>query len=258
MESNNDLRTERNRLKAITDQTARIIRPRPFATPRYLGQVYNGGAMPSSTGKWFLTHPVAIDGAETEGASGTVTADTSTSVPVLVIGSTVPSVGDVLVAHHVGGRWVAERGTAGGTGISFFSCGTCAIPKTSLSCTFDFQSGHCGWSGSLNFGTIGPFHTPAWTSPFFSMTCSGLGTFNCLQIQLTCSSNFPHIIWQQFPNPDCTGTPTLLYQAPFSSTPPSQIYIISCGSSFFIKSGVNDGSSNFFGTDGTNAFIITS
>ena len=93
-------------------------------------QVYNGGSMPGSLPAVFFTHPVLITGAETEGGSGTLTADAATTVPVVFIGSTVPSVGDYATAYAVGGRWVAERGGSGGTGS--IARGPCNIPAEDL------------------------------------------------------------------------------------------------------------------------------
>ena len=81
----------------------------PFESARLLVQVYNGGAMPSAPELVYFTHPVLVTGAETEGGAGTLTTDTATTVPTIVLGH-VPSVGDCLTAYALGGRWVAERG----------------------------------------------------------------------------------------------------------------------------------------------------
>ena len=63
--------------------------------------------MPGSPELFYFTHPVLLSGAETEGGSATLTADTATTVPVVVLGG-IPSVGDYLTAYAVGGRWVSE------------------------------------------------------------------------------------------------------------------------------------------------------
>jgi len=76
---------------------------------RRLVQIYSGGSMPTAPDHWFLAHPVELDGAEVESGSGTPVVDTTQTIPVLVIGS-VPTVGDLLVAYAVGGRWVCSRG----------------------------------------------------------------------------------------------------------------------------------------------------
>lgn len=79
-----------------------------FSSARLLVQVYNGGAMPSAAEKVYFTHPVLVIGAETEGGAGTFSVDTTTTVPVVMLGG-IPSVGDYLIAYSVGGRWVAEK-----------------------------------------------------------------------------------------------------------------------------------------------------
>ena len=83
---------ERNSTQVATidtrpaDQETRILRARhadlagqvdraiPFGssgTPRRLVQIYNGGSMPSSPDHFFLAYPIELDGAETEGGTGT-------------------------------------------------------------------------------------------------------------------------------------------------------------------------------------------
>jgi hypothetical protein len=80
-----------------------------YGSAGLLVQVYDGGSMPNQPDHVYLTHPVNLDGAEQEGTQAPATADTSTSVPVVVIRN-APQAGDILVAHAVGGRWVAESG----------------------------------------------------------------------------------------------------------------------------------------------------
>lgn len=98
-------------------------------TPRRLVQVYNGGSMGLSADLFYLTHPAELDGSETEGGTYTPTADTTQTIPVDVLWH-APSVGDLLTAYAVGGRWVAERG--GSSGVITLPCSPCAIPKTNL------------------------------------------------------------------------------------------------------------------------------
>jgi hypothetical protein len=85
-----------------------------FGAARIIGQVYNGGAMPNTTPRVYLTHPVLISGPETEGGSPTLTVDTDASVPVVVLGK-APVAGDYLTAYAVGGRWVSEELTHSNT-----------------------------------------------------------------------------------------------------------------------------------------------
>ncbi len=85
--------------------------------------------MPMSPDKVYLTHPVELDGIETEGSLATPNVDTTTTIPVVVLWG-APQVGDLLTAYAVGGRWVAERSvTSGQTG---YLCGQCQIPRNNL------------------------------------------------------------------------------------------------------------------------------
>ena len=96
--------------------TGRPTVPQPFSSARMLVKVFDGGSMPTAAERVYFTHPVLLTGSEAEGGTGTLTVDTATTVPVIVLGD-VPSVaGDYLTAYAVGGRWVAERGGSGGGG----------------------------------------------------------------------------------------------------------------------------------------------
>jgi hypothetical protein len=96
---------------------------------RRLVQVYNAGSMANQGDHIFLTNPIDLDGAETEGGSASPLVDTSTSVPVVAIG-TAPLAGDMLVATAVGGRWVVEK--SGKPSAIGYPCRPCAIPESSL------------------------------------------------------------------------------------------------------------------------------
>jgi hypothetical protein len=74
---------------------------------------------------------------------------------VVVIGSTVPSVGDYLTAYAVGDRWVAERGS--GSGFGFLNCSPCQIPETDL--TLSWTNAFTGNGSTTLFypGGVGPW-----------------------------------------------------------------------------------------------------
>lgn len=97
---------------------------------RMLIQAFDGGSMPTTVPAVFMGYPVSIDIAETEGATPTFTPDTSIAIPVLVIGPTVPVVGDLLQAITIGGRWVARKGGGGGEPgtVCGLACGACDPP----------------------------------------------------------------------------------------------------------------------------------
>jgi hypothetical protein len=79
-------------------------------TPRFVGRVHDGGSMAPRQDAVYLVHPLLLDGPESEGKVAATRVDSSRSIPVVVIGSRLPVVGDTLIAHAVGGRWVAEAG----------------------------------------------------------------------------------------------------------------------------------------------------
>jgi hypothetical protein len=126
----NDARILRDRQAAQSRAADRAQgRQSPFITARQLVQVYDGGSMGAAAELYYLGHPVLVTGAEAEGGTATLTVDSATTIPVVVLGH-APSVGDFLTAYAVGGRWVAERGgSSGGGGIS---CLPCVIPAEDL------------------------------------------------------------------------------------------------------------------------------
>ncbi len=169
----------------LTDQEMRIVRARhadlasrvdrtiPFAspaTPRRLVQIFNGGSMPSSPDHFFLAYPIEVDGAETEGGTGTPVDDASQPIVVDVLGH-APSAGDILTAYAVGGRWVAERGQSSGGGS--LACSPCNIPAQNLTLSWVNPISGNG-STALVYAT-----TPAsWTSGcsnglLYKLICTG-------------------------------------------------------------------------------------
>lgn len=82
-----------------------------WGTPpaRQLVEVYDGGSMPTEANKVYLCRPVVVDADESEGEIPAFATDEDVTIPVVVLGQ-APSAGDRLIAHAVGGRWVAESG----------------------------------------------------------------------------------------------------------------------------------------------------
>jgi hypothetical protein len=125
-----ELLTERDRIEE-TVQRALLARRDPSDSARKIvGSVYNGGAMPRTVPAWFLTNPADFGCDETEGAGCSPRIDTTSTVPVLVLGPKVPSVGDLLPARMIGGKWVTGSGGGGGGGV--ISCSPCNIPAEDL------------------------------------------------------------------------------------------------------------------------------
>ncbi len=63
---------------------------------------------PTSAAEFYACNPTEIDGNETEGGSASYTTDTDQVIYVLNLGTQIPPTGTRLVAHAVGGRWVAR------------------------------------------------------------------------------------------------------------------------------------------------------
>ena len=144
-------------------------------TACFVGQVYNGGSMPQGQGITYLLHPLLLSGGETEGGTDTPQVDTSRSIPVVVLGSRQVAVGDMLIAHSVGGRWVADGGVN--------------LPNCNPQCV-TCQQNRYTVSGTVNDGINGTqplvydFVKQAWYSKWLPFTSSsslltGIGQSPC-------------------------------------------------------------------------------
>ena len=170
----NDARYFAERQESLSRAMDRTTSPaRPFAAARMLGQVFNGGSMPSGPNLFYLTHPVQVTGAVSEGASATLTADASTTLPVLVLRGT-PSVGDYLTCYSAGGRWVSEEGASGGGGV--INCTPCSIPTSNLTLS---------WVNILSGNGSDTLTYTGGVSPIWQTGCSGVGGQNIFKLQCT-------------------------------------------------------------------------
>ncbi len=116
----------------------------PRGEPRFIGQVVSGGATPAAVDHTFLVLPTRISGSESEGAPGTVVVDSSRPIPVVMVGGRPPVIGEFVVAHATGGRWVADLS---GSPPSNLPCSPCSIPRRGLTVS---------WSGAISGGgTVG-------------------------------------------------------------------------------------------------------
>jgi hypothetical protein len=109
-----------------------LLRRETSPTARILVQVYDGGAIPTAADRYYLTHPVVAGGNECEGCAPSTNVDASTTIPVVVVGYAA-SAGDLLVAHSVGGRWVAE----GPATSPLVRCGSSRIPPADFTVSWD-------------------------------------------------------------------------------------------------------------------------
>lgn len=66
MDDSRILRDRQAAARAAIDRAAAVP---GVAAARRLVQVYDGGAMPTAADRVYLTHPVELDGAETEGGA---------------------------------------------------------------------------------------------------------------------------------------------------------------------------------------------
>lgn len=126
-------RVDRNRMEELRDRLDLRDRLGPDQTQRMLVQVYDGGSIPTTVPKVYLTHPVLIGADDTEGATPSLSADTSTTIPVVMLGPRVPVADDYLVAHAIGGRWLAGDNKGG---LPATTCTPCNFPARNLTITY--------------------------------------------------------------------------------------------------------------------------
>jgi hypothetical protein len=198
-----DSRILRLRQERFGRDLDRSVGERSFKSARILVQIYNGGGMGAAADLYYLGHPVLVTGTESEGGAGTLTVDSTVLVPVVVL-EHAPSVGDYLTAYAVGGRWVAERGGAGGP--PMLLCGTCNVPATNLtlsyvnsldgngSCTLTYDSVHHTWTSPCltTIGTVTIAGGIKWvltcSSPNLILTMTS-GNSTCTTTSASCASN---------------------------------------------------------------------
>jgi hypothetical protein len=168
--------------RPLTRLAAAANQPAPRGTPRFLGQVTTGGSIPDQTGMVFVVNPVRLDGPESEGATPGTVVDPSRTIPVVVIGETAPSVGDLLMAVAVGGRWVATAGAS--------SCFPCRIPTKDLTVSWSNTQFGAG-STKLIYTPPGEWNSACSHQILYSLSCAGG------QIQLVAT---------HFPNAYCQGS----------------------------------------------------
>ncbi len=118
--------------------------------------------MPASPDHFFLAFPIELDGTEAEAGTGKPVVDASQSIAVDVLGH-APAVGDILTAHAVGGRWVAERRASVAGSVV---CSPCNIPSQALtlswvnvingngSTTLTYASAPASWMSGCSNGLL--------------------------------------------------------------------------------------------------------
>jgi len=185
-------RIVRHRQAGLAAATDRAAREPGHRTARQLVQIFDAGSMPTAPDHFFAAYPLELDGAETEGVGFTPTAQSGPMV-VDVLGH-VPSVGDILVAYAVGGRWVAERGIGVGV-ISSANCAPCPIPLADL--TLSWTNLLTGPGSATMFVSAAP---NVWTT-----ACVPSG-FDSYRFAMSCFEGNIELAYEFFSNTTCAGT----------------------------------------------------
>jgi len=181
---------DRNRLRS-----PRRDAPDARGTPRFIGRVVSGGGMPDSHDKIYLVAPVQIGGDESEGASGSLIDDPARVIPVAVVGTKPPTVGDLVLVHSISGRWVAELNGATPTDVV---CSPCDVPRKNLTLS---------WTNVLTGGSsiqLAFDGSSRWRG----------GCANQIVFALACQSGVLAFSATYFPNGDCPdGQPQICSSA---------------------------------------------
>ncbi len=144
-------------------------RPPVAGAPAFVGEVLSPQAE-IAVGRFLLVAPTVVLGAEAEGGPGAFNVIPMASVPVYLLGPSVPAQGDFLVCRFVDHRWVAERGTSSSGGstppITIPSCYCPVPPKLAMTssdpscnygmfqpCTISYQATP-SWAADLGLGPM--------------------------------------------------------------------------------------------------------
>jgi hypothetical protein len=102
----NDLRIVRERQIAASTTLDAMDDLDAYSSPAMVVQTMTISVYPTSPSVFYGCNPVQITGTETEGSTPTLTADGSTVLYCLNLGTQIPTAGSYVVAHVAGGRWV--------------------------------------------------------------------------------------------------------------------------------------------------------
>lgn len=101
-----EARTLRRRHDELTEDAERHFGHGDGGSVSLLVQTATKTTYPTSAGAYYYCEAVTATGTESEGSSGTLTADSSSTLYVFNVGSAVPPVGTNLVATFEDYRWV--------------------------------------------------------------------------------------------------------------------------------------------------------
>ena len=136
-----ELKIIRRRLDMIEDRIASLSNLNVSRPPSVLGTVYDGGSIPTTLPKYFLTHPTQPRADQTEGTTITYAVDTTTTRTVAVFGDgpggaigtcAVPAPGTRLISYLINSRWCSclPPAPGGGTVVSPPGCPCASSPAT--------------------------------------------------------------------------------------------------------------------------------
>jgi hypothetical protein len=101
------MRIERHRHADLEGVVDRLGGPTADGSLAQLVQIVSGGNFATSPNAFFLANPVTIMGDETEGAAGSFYTDAAQTLVLYNVGSLIPTVGALMLAHNVG-RWTID------------------------------------------------------------------------------------------------------------------------------------------------------
>jgi len=100
------MRTERLRHQDLSDLVDRLDVSGAEGSLAQLLTTFEVAKYPTAAGAYYAGNPTYVSGVEAEGGVAGYSADVSQIIYAYNVGTKVPPVGTVLVAHAVGGRWV--------------------------------------------------------------------------------------------------------------------------------------------------------
>lgn len=105
------MRTDRNRQEEALDDLDLLPDDQMDGSLGYLLQTFTEATYPTVAGSVYACHPVLIGADDTEGATPSLSADSSVTIYAVNIGSEIPDSGTNVVAIAVGGRVVFGHST---------------------------------------------------------------------------------------------------------------------------------------------------
>ena len=171
-----ETRILRDRYRALTRSIDRLTQsPKPYGAARQAVSIIDGGNMPTTGNNFFLGNPVLYVGTECEGCGDAGQVDATTIIPVLVLGTQAPAVGDQLTAYAVGGRWVADPIACCQQTQPTHQCGQCQIPLKTLQLSwvnYPNSAVICNpTSGTADMVWNGSVTDPSWQTAPITLTC---------------------------------------------------------------------------------------